>query len=78
VLRLDGELPEGHKKQKRNDSKDEEETLPKEIVENEWDENRDEKDRKAWCGFMKPYGSSPVSMLIGLSDDGKDAWKISP
>ncbi len=49
-----------------------------EIVENHWDENRDEKDRKAGCGFMKPYGSSPVSMLIGLSDDLKDAWKISP
>jgi hypothetical protein len=78
VLWLDGELPEGYKKQKGNNSKDEEDALPMEIVENEWDENRDEKDGKAGCGFVKPYGFSPVSMLIGLSDDGKDAWKISP
>jgi hypothetical protein len=78
MLRLDRDLPEGDEKQKRNDSNEEEEALPMKIMETQWDENRDEKDRKAGCGFMKSYGFTPVSMLICLSNDGKNAWKISP
>ena len=78
MLGLGRNLPERDEKQKRNDSHEEEEALPMKIMETQWDENRDEKDRKAGCGFMKSYNFTPVSRLIGLSDDGKNAWKISP
>jgi hypothetical protein len=78
MLWLGRDLPEGDEKQKRNDSNEKEEGLPMKIMETQWDENRDEKDRKAGCGFMKSYDFTPVSMFIGLSNDGKNAWKISP
>jgi hypothetical protein len=77
LFRLDRNLPEGDKKQKRNYSKDEEEVLPRKIKETQWDKNWDGKDRKAGCRVMKSDGLTPVSMLIGLSDDGEDGWKIS-
>jgi hypothetical protein len=41
MLWLDGKLPKGNEKQKRDHPKDEEEILPREIVEAYWDENRD-------------------------------------
>jgi hypothetical protein len=77
MLWLDRDLPEGDEKQKRNDSNEEEEALPMKIMETQWDENRDEKDRKAGRGVMKPNGLSPIFVIIGFCDDGQDGWKIS-
>jgi hypothetical protein len=77
MFRLNGDFPEIDGQDQRDDSQNEEELFPGEIIHAEGYENGDGKDGETGRRVMKSNSLPPIFMIIGLCDDRKDGWNVS-
>jgi len=77
MFRLNGDFPEKDGQDQRDNSQNEEELSPREIIEAKGCENGDSKDGEAGCRVMKSNSLPPIFMIIGLCDDREDGWNVS-
>ena len=77
MFRLNGDFPEKDGQDQRDNSQNEEELSPREIIQAKGRENGDSKDGETGRRVMKSNGLPPIFMIIGLCDDGEDGWNVS-